>query len=297
MELKPNRIADKPFIWFPELPPLKTQIWRYINLFQLISIFERQALWFYRADKLDDPLEGNLTEESIKELEDNVSEIDFPNKHGERLEGITDENHSLVGYQYKKIRDSTYVNSWHMGDYESAAMWEFYSKIDRGLAIQTTIRNLIEALGCDIHRWYGEKDELEESTDKHINIGKVNYIDYHREEIPLHGVLGPIYHKRKEFDYEKEFRVTHTDISTAIGFSEEERETLMEEGRKVENLDTPDLPNGKYIQIDHNSLIENLYISPTSSNPFIDLIQMVVSSYDIDCGVEKTDLGDFRLFW
>ena len=42
----------------------------------------------------------------------------------------------------RKLGNRFLVNSWHMNEYESAAMWDIYSTRDFGIAIRSTIKRL-----------------------------------------------------------------------------------------------------------------------------------------------------------
>ena len=45
-----------------EIPPIETKLWRYMDFAKFVSLLESRALFFVRADKLDDPFEGALSE-------------------------------------------------------------------------------------------------------------------------------------------------------------------------------------------------------------------------------------------
>jgi hypothetical protein len=84
------------------------------------------------------------------------------------------------------------LNSWHINEYESAAMWKLYLESDEGIAIQSTLGRLNKSL----------KD-----TKETIFIGKIKYIDYEKESIPESNQYYPFLYKRKSFEYEKELRL------------------------------------------------------------------------------------------
>lgn len=42
-------------------------------------------------------------------------------------------------YNFNKyVRKHTYISCWHANEFESAAMWDLYSKNDASVAIETT---------------------------------------------------------------------------------------------------------------------------------------------------------------
>ena len=60
-----------------------------------------------------------------------------------------------------------FINCWVISNVELYLMWNTYSSLDKGLAIKTTIGNLIDSLDpCD---------------DREVFISDVNYIDYYHD--------------------------------------------------------------------------------------------------------------------
>ena len=50
----------------------------------------------------------------------------------------------------QKTREHTYINCWHLNNYESEAMWKLYSKdYANAIAIQTTTKSIYEAIDKD----------------------------------------------------------------------------------------------------------------------------------------------------
>lgn len=63
----------------------------------------------------------------------------------------------------KYFRKNICINSWHINDGESDAMWKLYSKNDDGVAIQSTFEQLKKSIN---------------KSPKEIYIEKVKYIDH-----------------------------------------------------------------------------------------------------------------------
>jgi hypothetical protein len=150
-------------------------IWRYMDFTKFVSLLDKQALFFCRADKIGDPFEGSYPKVNISRR----AEI-FKDK-------VPLEDVSKV---YKLTREFTAVNCWHINRYESAAMWKLYLKSSEGIAIRSTFRRLRDSL----------KDKQHD-----IYIGKVQYIDYDKDKIPDDSI-SPFLHKRKSFEHEVELR-------------------------------------------------------------------------------------------
>lgn len=86
------------------------------------------------------------------------------------------------------------ISCWHINDGESAAMWEVYSKAGLGIAVCTTLEKLTG---------------LRKPQGLEVEMFEVEYIDFGKEydESYRHYELLPFKNKRKEFEYEHEFRI------------------------------------------------------------------------------------------
>jgi hypothetical protein len=51
------------------LPKPEAKIWRFMSLAELVSLLSKQALFFTRVDKPDDPFEGSLPKAVVAQLE------------------------------------------------------------------------------------------------------------------------------------------------------------------------------------------------------------------------------------
>jgi len=239
----------------PENPDVK--IWRYFDFMKYVSLLDRKALYFCRADLLSDPFEGSFTIENIKNRDQfyETLEVELPTKNKMPLKDIP-----------IRIRKHTYINSWHMNEYESAAMWSIYSSNVYGIAICSTYKKLCESLN---------------KFDEDVYIGSVMYIDYEKEMIPDNNVLWPFLFKRKSYEYEREIRAV-----------------LMRWPKDKDKFDLYCEPksDGEYIDIDLPVLIEKVYVSPCSKRWVYDLVKSVTYLYGIDKEVVYSDLSKEALF-
>ena len=166
---------------YKEHPDLKrpknanTKIWRYMDFTKLVSLLDKQALFFSRADKLGDPFEGSHPKANMP-LRAKVYKGEVP------LEDISE--------IYKLLREFTALNCWHLNTHESAAMWKLYLESNEGIAIQSTFKRL--------------KDSFKDKKNN-IFIGKVQYVDYERDRIP-DDPLSSFLYKRRSFSHELELR-------------------------------------------------------------------------------------------
>nr|VFK54433.1 MAG: Protein of unknown function (DUF2971) [Candidatus Kentron sp. TUN] len=159
-------------------------------------------------------------------------------------------------------RNRSYISCWYESAYESAAMWNIYSK-DSGLAIRTTLRDFIDSF---------------QNTTEEIYIGRVKYIDYDKESLFLGNMFRLLLHKRKSFEHEREIRAV----------IQKYEDDDFSEGRFIERPEPRKL--GIRISTDIERLIQALYISPTAPLWKLDIIKAMVKRYRLNCEVIQSDL-------
>lgn len=212
-----------------------TIVWKYLDLSKFLDMLMSQQLFMSRSDKFEDQYEGTFSEPTFEEIKK-----------------IAANNPKFLDY-YKSHREKVVISSWHINEYESFAMWQIFTKNNEGLAIQSTIGRLKEALRPE--------NRIEQY------IGNVNYIDYKKEYIPFDDTFFPFLFKRKSFQYEREVRII-SDVS-------------------VQNISVNE---GLKINVDLNQLIEKIYIHPKSENWYKKLVIELVSKLDFKIEIEKSDL-------
>jgi hypothetical protein len=90
-------------------PPDDWVVRRFVDLAKFLDLLEKKQLWFCRADLLEDPREGRLTE--FERMQIRKSREDTEN---------------LIR-RYESFREEFYVNCWYAGEDESMAMWKLYT--------------------------------------------------------------------------------------------------------------------------------------------------------------------------
>lgn len=190
------------------------KLWRYTQPDKLFHLLESSKLYFCRADyfQKEDVFEG-----SFPRLE---YEYQCKRNNGKET--------SRRLYQINS--KDTFINCWHLSQYESLAMWKLYAKDEKGIAIQTTVADF--------------KDSFENS-DRTIYAGKVDYINYDTDtfykesghKYLLMNAFSLFIHKRKIYSYENEYRAICRDS----------------QGSKL---------NGVFIQVNLNKLIHQIFLSP-----------------------------------
>lgn len=161
-----------------------------------------------------------------------------------------------------------YVSCWNMKESQSAALWEVYTEGDNGVAIKSTVGALKEAID-----WFPES-----KFKRQVEYGTVNY---HITGDEPTGHYAPIFTKRDIFDFEQEYRVVLTSF--------ESLDDVEIDGVKIR----PGVGIG--IEIDPSILLDEVYISPSASGYFRDVVEGLRSDYGPDYSIEKSTVYDHPL--
>jgi hypothetical protein len=224
---------NNPNIKLPQDPD--TIVWKYLDLSKFLDLLLSQKLFMSRSDKFEDQYEGTFSEPTFEEIKK-----------------LSTNNPDFLNY-YKTHREKVAISSWHINEYESFAMWQIFTQNSEGLAIQSTVKRLQNAL-------------VPEKNYKQY-IGEVNYIDYKKEYIPFDDMFFPFLFKRKSFQYEREVRIITDVVNNNIK-----------------------LNDGLKINVDISQLIEKIYIHPKSENWYKNLVIQLVKQLGFDFEIEKSDL-------
>lgn len=227
-----------------ETPDDEIKIWRYMDFTKLVSLLDQSKLFLTRSDGFSDKFEGTYPT-LIKSRREKISNQDIANQ----IVKISDDR-----------RKRTFINCWHINEYESAAMWKLYLQSGEGVVIQSTIGKLKESL------------EIEE---RNLYIGKVQYMDYNQGSIPGNCPLKTFVHKRYSFAHEQEVRIIYQ----------------VDKELRDKQVD-PDSPKGELIECNLESLIENIYVAPDSPGWFKDVVTSICKKYDVNVEVKQSNLDD-----
>ena len=161
------------------------------------------------------------------------------------------------------MRSNLYISCWYEGSNESNAMWELYAG-KAGIAVRTTCGRLMGCLRDQDHLW----------------VGRMKYIDYSLEPIPTGNSLSPFFHKRKEFEHEREVRAV-------IQYYEGERfyheEPIPEEC-------------GLCVKVDVGNLITEIVMAPGTQNWVLSTVRALGKRYGLDVPVRLSTLEDSPQF-
>lgn len=216
-------------------PDAGTIVWKYLDLSKFLDLLLCRQLFMSRSDKFEDQYEGTFSEPTFEELKK-----------------ISENNPEFLD-SYKSHRKNVVISSWHINEYESYAMWQIFTQNSEGLAIQSTVQRLEEALSPELR------------YEQHI--GEVKYIDYKKEYIPFDNDFFPFLFKRKSFQYEREVRIVSNLTKHNLNINE-----------------------GVKINIDINKLIEKIYIHPKSENWYKNLVFQLMEQLGFNFKIEKSDL-------
>lgn len=269
-----------PFKEHPEFNPPEQQdakIWRYMDLAKFISVLDTNSLYFSRLDQLSrlDPFEGYYTDLNL--AFENIPFSDMPDEWKESS-GINNEEiyASIIEINkhsremVKNHRSVTFVNSWHIKEHESAAMWKVYLSNNEGIAIQSTYNNFTAA--------------LERYEDFEVHVGRINYIDYESEAIPMGNTLSPFIYKRKSFEYEDELRAL-------IWTPQHGKNDLVHpENNKFKDI------MGLVVPVNLDTLIDRIYVSPDAPSWIGSIVKSITGKYGLKKEVVQSILSARPLY-
>ncbi len=234
-------------------------IWRFMDLSKLIYVLAHEALPFVRLDLLEDKFEGYIPKGNI------IVDTDLKNIPPEQqtpfAEKLNKNNRKLA----RKARQIIFVNCWHINEHESAAMWKLYLQSPEGVAIRSTFGRL--------------KDSFRDAPQK-VEIGKVEYLDYQtaRVDTAIIDQMALSMRKRMSFEYEQELRAIHWDGTEAMDIHRGTREANSKEI----------IP----IPIHLDTMVERVFIAPTSRPSYKPLVKSVLEKYGFDKQVKQSSLAE-----
>lgn len=216
------------------------KVWRYLDLPKLIDFLQTRSLRFARADTLGDPFEGSLTKGNITAREQLLQDNQERNSTPEKVR----QSHQYMAHLGIQ---TIYINCWHGGETESAAMWRLYGTAAGSIAIQSTYERLVSALSDEYH------------------VVLVQYMDYSNleDQIPWGNIMSPFMYKRKEFEYEKEVRAFIWN---------------------TKGLEANNLPKGIKVNIDIDKVVETIRVQPTTPVWIRETIEKLLDQYN--CGTK-----------
>jgi len=275
-----NAILDRPGFRTPTDPHIK--IWRYINFAKYVAFLETSALYFSRVDRFKDPWEGAISPANIELLRSMIDTSGLPGGFDQWKKGYL--------AQQEQQRKWIYVNSWHMNEVESAAMWELYGQRNEAIAIQSTYEKLANSLPAEVENLgqFSPEDNTAELEffSPQILVGEVQYVDYVQEAIPELSVATTSMYKRASFEHERELRAVIAGLPPATKAS-----PTGELG--VARYDLKNLEMGRLVKVSVESLVEKVVVAPQAEAWFRELVEKVSVKYGVnEQRIDRSSLYD-----
>ncbi|MBZ0095400.1 MAG: hypothetical protein K8H75_08560 [Sulfuricella sp.] len=219
----------------------KAVVRRYIDLPKYIQLLRSCELYFPRVDQFPDKFEGVLPPVIRKAIDDAHSK------------GEVDRSSQT---RYEQLRTGAYVSCWSSGAMDNMALWQLYGTASSGVAVDTTIGELIDA--C--LKW-----------DEKVWIHKVQYLDHFANpDMGTGSSLDPLQFKHVGYRFEEEIRLVIGRMHPQHGETQR--------------------PIGLGFPVDLSRLIRSVVVSPEAKPWFFDLVSDVTSRYNVSAPVIPSPL-------
>jgi hypothetical protein len=232
-------------------PDKDTVVWRYIDFAKFVDLLTSSRLFFCRSDKFQDPFEGLFR---LKDYERNKEMFDTQD-------------------QTKKFY---FLNSWHINEHQSDAMWKIFLDTNNGIAIKSTVRQIIKAV---------------EETIEEVSISQVYYRDFNKvtfDELMaetqnqvsgIHGCVNQYNYKRISFEHEKELRLYHIDMPIPHTIKG--------------GIPRDPLPH-KHIDVNLKDLVQEIVIAPFADSWFKEMVERLLKKLTMDFKITRSDLYEIK---
>jgi len=216
-----------------------------------MHLLTTRTLYFRRADLLGDRFEGSTTKVNLEGRKAMVAHLIDLGTSEEKATELVEKMRELSRAMPRWV----FLNCWHEGTDESAAMWELYAQGEGSVAITTSFGRLRDSL----------------KGERHVHIGRVRYADYETEVIETKNSLAPFLVKRTSFRHENEVRALVMKVNYDAPFG-------------------PGLEEAILVPVDIERLVREVVVSPLSTH-WIDVVKAVVKSLDLKIEVQPSALS------
>jgi len=220
--------------------------WRYMNFTKFVDLLISKQLFFNRSDKFEDPFEGLL---KVKGEPKDAIEIN------------------------KLTKEFYFLNCWHLSEFQSDAMWKIFLDTKNGIAIKSTVSNLINCFS-------ETKEDIFISKIYYRDFNNITFFDLMKESQNqlfggMGGTINQFNYKRNCFEHEKELRLYFIDYPIPH---------TVRNGIPRKPLDS------KKININVNEMIQEVIIAPFADDWFKSLVENVIKSFGYNFNVTKSEL-------
>lgn len=247
-----------------ELPSMDAKLWRYQDFAKLVSLLDSKKLFFTRADSFEDPFECargfNFQKDFIYADDENYLRLKVTTQ-------LKNASNSTPSEAEIEAVLATEKNNYLKKQEEKrknffVSCWHENERESEGMwKLYTTALSQGVAVQTTAERLC-----LALESDA-FKIGKVKYTAYDK---PLEDSQIPVWYKRDSFAHERELRVVINDV----GFKDK----------------------GMLVPVNLETLIENVYVSPTAAPWLADLVKKVMCQYGLDKPVLYSQLNNKPVF-
>ncbi len=231
-----------------QLPDRNSTIWRCLTLDKFTDLLESQEVFFSRADVPRYQREGVWSLAEVRCLVES--------------RGAREPQFGEIFRIMDRIADeackSVALNCWCIGEHVWAHMWENYLDGNEGVAIATTVNDLIDA--------------FDPETVQPVYIGEVKYIDYVIDRMNAKTSLAPFVFKGREFGSESELRAVTTPQIPNPDLKLNVSEPDYYPGSTING-------NGIRIPVHLDKLIKQIRIAPFASDQCVELVNAYSSEF------------------
>lgn len=242
---------------------LEKKIWRYMSLDKFESILNSSGLYFASAEQFNDNHEGAITEHEYESRKKSISKSSL-------TEEEKDNYLKSLESAFRPLREYAKINCWHINEHENVAMWNYYQGKGKGIAIETTLKDLLENIGE-----YRIQDNYGLET---INVALVKYIDYVKDSMDDgFGFLTPFLYKRINYAYENEVRLI-ISLRIAVEFA----------------VKIP--KEGIIVPFDYKNGIKRIILSPNSDSDYHEKVKSILDKYNAKIPISNSELSSIPRF-
>ena len=247
-----------------EIPSNKSKLWRYMDFAKYVSLLSTSALYFARADTFNDIFEG------AKGLKKNKSNWDdqllsfFKMAIKNPPEGYEckDSKEEIEKKAYKLLQDFESGSETSRRHTFINCWHENEHESEAMWRLYSSFLDNAVAVKTSYKNLY-----LALGRDLSISIGRVKYINLQKNFVDVHN---PFWRKRKSFEHEKEVRALIYD-------------------RESDS-------KGKVLPCDLSLLIEEVFVSPSAPQWFVDVVNDVNHKYGLSVEVSPSELNEEPFF-
>ncbi|MES9903231.1 MAG: hypothetical protein ABW168_11240 [Sedimenticola sp.] len=145
------------------------------------------------------------------------------------------------------------ISCWNHSEHESDAMWRLYGLTKNSIAIETTYDSLKKL-----------------AVDNTANLCTVKYIDYIQDKAPILMVSDVFEYKRSSFSHESELRIIKFKYPPEPIVNGTQAVSRPREGEEMPK-------KGKLFEVDLNSFITKVIISPYADMWFYDVVKKLTA--------------------